>query len=50
MINFTFFEQDLKSIAYERFHHPVPRVQRRKEVLWLNPTTNKEFMFCVAKT
>ena len=35
MINVKFSEQDLKAIDYERFHHPVPRVQRRMEVLWL---------------
>ncbi len=35
MITVEFSEQDLKAIAYERFHHPVPRVQRRMEVLWL---------------
>jgi transposase len=35
MINVAFTEQDLKTIDYERFNHPVPRVQRRMEVLWL---------------
>ncbi|BBO90986.1 hypothetical protein DSCOOX_52790 [Desulfosarcina ovata subsp. ovata] len=35
MIKVEFSEQDLKTIEYERFHHPIPRVQRRMEVLWL---------------
>lgn len=35
MIEVEFTEQDLETIEYERFHHPVPRVQRRMEVLWL---------------
>jgi transposase len=35
MIKIEFSEQDLKTIDYERFHHPIPRVQRRMEVLWL---------------
>ena len=35
MIQVEFTEQDLKAIEYERFYHPVPRVQRRMEVLWL---------------
>ncbi len=35
MITVELSEQDLQSIAYERFHPPVARVQRRMEVLWL---------------
>ena len=35
MIKVEFSEQDLETIDYERFHHPIPRVQRRMEVLWL---------------
>ena len=35
MITVEFSEQDLNAIAYERFHHPVLRVQCRMEVLWL---------------
>ena len=35
MIKVAFTEQDLKTIDYERFNHPIPRVQRRMEVLWL---------------
>lgn len=35
MITVKFSEQDLKDIDYERFHHPISRVQRRMEVLWL---------------
>ena len=39
MIKIVFTEQDLKTIEYERFNHPVPRVQRRMEVLWLKSQT-----------
>jgi transposase len=35
MIKIEFSDQDLKTIEHERFHHPVPRVQHRMEVLWL---------------
>ena len=35
MIKIEFSEQDLKTIEYERFNHPIPLVQRRMEVLWL---------------
>ncbi len=35
MIKVEFAEQDLKTIDFERFNHPIPRVQRRMEVLWL---------------
>jgi transposase len=35
MIKVKFSDQDLKTIEHERFNHPVPRVQRRMEVLWL---------------
>ncbi len=31
----TFSEQDLLTLAQERFEHPDPRVQQRMEVLWL---------------
>jgi hypothetical protein len=34
MIKAAFIEQDLKTIKYERFNHPIPRVQGRTEVLW----------------
>jgi transposase len=30
-----FSEADLEMIAYERYHYPDPRVQRKMEVLWL---------------
>ena len=39
MIKIVFTEQDLKTIEYERFNHPIPRVQRRMEVLWLKSQT-----------
>jgi transposase len=35
MIKVEFSEQDLKNIKHDRFNHPIPRVQRRMEVLWL---------------
>lgn len=35
MIKVEFTKEDLKAIKYERYHHIVPRVQRRMEVLWL---------------
>src|SRR5437763_5601037 len=31
----TFSDADLEMIAYERYHHPDPQVQRKMEVLWL---------------
>jgi transposase len=30
-----FTPEIIKTLNYERFHHPVPLVQRRMEVLWL---------------
>jgi transposase len=35
MRSVTFTEDDLRTIAHERYHHPDPRVQRTMEVLWL---------------
>ena len=35
MINIEFPQEDLKTIEYERFNHPIPLVKRRMEVLWL---------------
>ena len=35
MLKIEFSEQDLETIDKERFNHPIPRVQRRMEVLWL---------------
>lgn len=32
-LNFT--DEDRAQLAYQRFHHPHPRVQQRMEVLWL---------------
>ncbi len=34
-IHLDFTPDILESIQYERYHHPVPVVQRRMEVLWL---------------
>lgn len=35
MIKIEFTEKDIKTIQYERYHHPHPRVQLKMEVLWL---------------
>jgi transposase len=31
----SFSDEDRRSLAHDRFHHPDPRVQRKMEVLWL---------------
>jgi transposase len=31
----TFTSDDRRDLAYDRYHHPDPRVQRKMEVLWL---------------
>jgi transposase len=31
----TFTPDDRRALAYDRYHHPDPRVQRKMEVLWL---------------
>jgi transposase len=31
----SFTDEDRRSLAHDRFHHPDPRVQRKIEVLWL---------------
>ena len=35
MSRIAFSEDDLSAIAFERYHHPEPFVQRKLEVLWL---------------
>jgi transposase len=35
MREFTFSDEDLKAIEYDRYHDPHPLVQRKMEVLWL---------------
>lgn len=35
MRSFQFSEEELQTIARERFQHPDPPVQRRMEILWL---------------
>ena len=35
MINLEFTAEEQKSLYYERFHHPHPRVQKKMEALWL---------------
>ena len=34
-IQLTFTSEIQEALNYERYHHPVPLVQRRMEVLWL---------------
>jgi hypothetical protein len=34
-IHLEFTPEAIEALNYERFHHPVPLVQRRMEVLWL---------------
>ncbi len=35
MRSILFSADDRKALAYDRYHHPDPRVQRKMEVLWL---------------
>jgi transposase len=35
MRTFTFTPEDRRDLAFDRYHHPDPRVQRKMEVLWL---------------
>src|SRR3954451_19605364 len=35
MSRIAFTDDDLSAIAFERYHHPEPFVQRKLEVLWL---------------
>jgi transposase len=35
MLHITLSAADLVAVAYERYHHPEPIVQRKMEVLWL---------------
>ena len=35
MRTFTFPAEDRQELAHDRYHHPDPRVQRKREVLWL---------------
>jgi hypothetical protein len=35
MIKLEFTEAQAAALAYERYHHPHPRVQRKMEALWL---------------
>src|SRR4051794_30833026 len=35
MRTFTFTAEDLRDLAHDRYHHSDPRVQRKREVLWL---------------
>jgi transposase len=35
MLRLEFSESDQQALNYERYHHPHPRVQQRREALWL---------------
>ena len=35
MLQLTFTDSEVAELAYERYHHPSPQVQRRMEVLYL---------------
>jgi len=35
MIRLAFSESDISALAYERYHHPHPHVQRKMEALYL---------------
>ena len=35
MINLEFSEAQAEALHYARYHHPHPRVQRKREALWL---------------
>src|SRR6185369_6266637 len=35
MREITFPDADVQAIAFDRYHHPDPRVQRHLEILWL---------------
>jgi transposase len=35
MLRLTFTEAEKRALEHERFHHPHPRVRRKREVLWL---------------
>jgi transposase len=35
MLRITFTNEDCETLAYERYHYPDPRVQKKFEVLWL---------------
>ncbi len=35
MIQIEFTKEEIKTLNYERYHHPQPSVQRKREVLWL---------------
>ena len=39
MITLKFTGEEKTALNYERYHHPDPRVQRKMEALWLNPTS-----------
>ena len=46
MINIDFTEEETKTLDYERYHHPHPRVQRRMEALWLKSQNMSHKQIC----
>jgi len=41
MIKIEFTKEEIKTLNYERYHHPHPRVQRKIEALWLKSQGEK---------
>lgn len=35
MLQLQFTKEEIEQLAYERYHHPHPRVQKKMEVLYL---------------
>ena len=46
MINLEFTEAQIEHLAYERYHHPHPWVQRRMEVLYLKSQQLRHQQIC----
>ncbi len=46
MIKIKFTEEGMKTLDYERYNHPHPRVQRKMEALWLKSQKMKHKDIC----
>ena len=46
MLQVEFTEADIQAFAYERYHHPHPRVQRKMEAMWLKSQKLKHKEIC----
>jgi len=46
MIQLTFTEAEKQALAYERYHHPHPQVQRKMETLWLKSQELPHALIC----